>query len=410
MQGHRPGLSAAVGGRNRDPAESHCTIVVTLHVRKYNLARFSTLRQVLHAKPLDRRNWPDRRLRDWRRQPVYSGIIMRIRAQIVPILAGVFLSLQAHGSISMAGIATRYAAGGLEFRHDTDIVLVREDLFISPSEVRVQYVFRSTSKKRQTQTLAFRLPWIAADFASSYYAPSDMGGASGDIRNYLDFGVAVNGQPIIPVLHGYATVDDTDISAELRAAGLPLMSSYDAYVKWRERTRKHNPETIKSLVASGALRDFGSYVDRSWHYQTVFDWQQVLPAGETVTVSIHYRPILIDARDYGAYEFHRGQRAEAVCVDDALRQKIDEVMGTGRYYGVFQLVYLNTGAQHGSAPVREFNLTVGPADPDVSNLTYSAVCPATTIMDGDGTRHWSARNYVPKHDFRVTFYVFPPAD
>lgn len=336
--------------------------------------------------------------------------ILRFFLQIVPMLAGAFLSPQAYGvGVDMIDVATRFAAGGLEFKNDADIVLVREDVFLSPNEVRVNYVFRA--KDEQTETLVFRLPEIPADFESDYYAPSDLRGASGDIRNYLDFGVAVNDQPIIPVLHEFATVDGKDVSAKILAAGLPLMAQRFAdYGTSIEKARKRHPETIQSLVAAGVLHNFGSYVGPIWRYQSVFTWRQVFPAGETVTVAIHYRPILIDARDYGPNTFLRGQSAEEVCADDALRQKVAEILSTGRHgYGIAQLVYLNTGARHGPETIDQFYLTIGPTDPEDSSdgPTLSAVCPPVVAMDQDGTRHWLVRNYVPEQDFVVTFYLFP---
>lgn len=329
---------------------------------------------------------------------------MTLLLRVLTVLAGGLLPLHAHGN----GVTASFAAGGVEFKDSTDIAIAREDLFLSPDEVRVDYVFHSTSDAPRTETIAFPLPRVPADLESSPAgdALTHPDRVSDDIRNYLDFSIAANDQPITPVLHEFAWLGDKDVSAAIRAAGLPLMPRYEQWVK---ATAQLDAMTLQSLVASGLVQVHGTVADPAWEYQAIYEWQQAFAVGDT-TVSVRYRPLLGWPGDYGIEEFHLGPSASTACVDDALRQKIAEVMRSNGAYQVARLDYITTSARHWSGPIRKFNLAVGaPGDMD-DGPTLAAVCPAVTSLDENGIQRWAASNYVPEQDIHVTFYVFPPAD
>lgn len=317
---------------------------------------------------------------------------------VVSLVAGT-----AHGN----GATASFAAGGLTFRDSTDISIASEDLYLSPYEIRVDYVFHSSAGEPLVETIAFPMPRVPSDLESSVIMSSvlDPDGASGDMRNYLDFGVAVNDRPIIPVLHEFAWAGDEPVTETILGAGLPLLPRYDA---WQELAGQLQPDTLAALVEKGLVIDLGSYTEPAWDYQAVYEWQQAFAPGET-RVSIHYRPLLGWPGDYGVDEFDQGERAQAACVDDALREAIAEHKRSNSYYEVAQLDYITTTARHWSGPIGEFNLTVGPteaAQAAGNGPILSAVCPAGTLMDEDGIRRWSASDHVPQQDIHVTFYFF----
>ncbi len=86
-----------------------------------------------------------------------------------------------------------------------------EKLFISPTEVRVDYIFQNTADKDVESMVAFPMPDIQGDI-DSMVAIGDV-----DADNFLDFTVAQDGKPITPTLQQSVTVAGIDMTAELKA-------------------------------------------------------------------------------------------------------------------------------------------------------------------------------------------------
>ena len=74
--------------------------------------------------------------------------------RILTLCAATLLAGTAHGN----GATASFAAGGLEFRDSTDISIASEDLYLSPYEIRVDYVFHSSAGEPLIETLAFPMP------------------------------------------------------------------------------------------------------------------------------------------------------------------------------------------------------------------------------------------------------------
>lgn len=318
---------------------------------------------------------------------------MRIALSIPLLLAGIPVCQHALAN----GAVASFAAGGVEFKQSADISIAREDLYLSPGEVRVDYVFVSEAAHEQSVTIGFPLPRVPAtpdDPASVQLVE----GSGGDLRNYLGFGVAVNGRPLIPVLHEFAWLDDRNVTAEVRAAGLPLLVDG----KHWEALQALGPEGGEALVASGLIWSGPGDLTPACDYQAVFEWQQTFPPGET-RVSIHYRPLLGWRADYGKSFYLEGEHAQTACVDDRLR---DEIEASGGYSEVAELDYITTTAKNWAGPIGRFNLTVGTTTPPewAASRMLIAVCPPEAVTDAQGNRHWSAADYVPEKDIRVFFY------
>lgn len=58
------------------------------------------------------------------------------------------------------------AAGGIQISRSAEIEMTSEDLYISPSEVRVDYTFRNTTDKDIETTVAFPMPELSMDVRS----------------------------------------------------------------------------------------------------------------------------------------------------------------------------------------------------------------------------------------------------
>lgn len=313
------------------------------------------------------------------------------------LLAGLLASPQAIADDTINDGGSAYGAGGVEFSQSADIVVARQDLYLSPGEVRVDYVFVSRATEEQAVTIRFPLPRVPA-------TPDDpqsvqlVEGSGGDIRNYLGFGVAVNGRPLIPMLHEFAWLNNTDVTAEVQKAGLPLLVDVE---RW-EALQALDVETAAALASSGLLWGHGAPdLTPAWDYQAVYEWRQIFPPGETA-VSIHYQPLLGWRSDYGNSFYLEGKYAATACVDDGLRGEIE---ASGGYSEVAELTYImNTNS---SGPIGRFNMIAGTTKPRqwAPGKILIALCPAEASTDDQGYRHWSATDFVPEKDIRVFFYT-----
>ena len=143
---------------------------------------------------------------------------MRSLFYLLPVLIGIAGCAPALAN----GATASFPAGGVEFKDSADISIAREDLWLSPGEVRVHYQFQSDASDPQTVTIGFPLPRVP----STPDTPDAVGavdGSGGDARNYLGFGVAVDDRPLIPKLHEYAWLGEAEVTDAVLAAGLPLL-------------------------------------------------------------------------------------------------------------------------------------------------------------------------------------------
>jgi hypothetical protein len=325
---------------------------------------------------------------------------MKFARPISFLLLGLLVSPQALADELVDAALGGYGAGGLVLGQSTDIVIARKDLYLSPGEVRVDYVFESRAEEEQTVTVAFPLPRETAT-PNDPDAVQPVEGNGGDLRNYVGFGVAVNGRPLIPVLREFAWLDDRNVTAEVQAAGLPLLVDTE---DWKA-LQALDLDAAEALAASGLLRDHRPHNrDPAWAYQAVYEWRQTFPPGETA-VSIHYQPLLIWRLDYPKSLYLEGEHAEWSCVDDRLRSAL---RASGDFSDATELVYRMTRAGERTGPIGAFNLTVGTTTPKEwrPSPTHIAVCPAEASTDEQGYRHWSATDFIPEKDIRVLFYFF----
>ena len=81
--------------------------------------------------------------------------------------------------------------GGLSYVQTLDIEMVKEDLFISRDEIRVDYIFRNTTDKPVSGIVAFPMPDITGG-PEGNIAMADM-----QADNFLGFSVTQDGEPNI---------------------------------------------------------------------------------------------------------------------------------------------------------------------------------------------------------------------
>src|SRR5690606_11816409 len=93
-------------------------------------------------------------------------------------------------------------AGGLSLTTSDHIVMASEDLYLSPSEVRIHYVFRNESDRDITTAVAFPLPDIDQGAFATVFLPVE------DQENFVGFQVTADGKSIHPKLEQKAFTDN----------------------------------------------------------------------------------------------------------------------------------------------------------------------------------------------------------
>jgi hypothetical protein len=316
--------------------------------------------------------------------------------------AGLAVALALMASPAAANDSTAtLGAGGLVLTKSEDIVLDREDLYVSTKEIRVHYEFRNTSDKDVAATVAFPLP----DIDLSYYSEVPITRPGTDPVNFVDFSVSVDGKPVTPILEARALLNGQDITDYLSAKNLKFSFFADGF---NDALIKADPALRKELMARGiAQYDEYDNVYPQWLDRTAFHWDQVFPAGKTVIVEHRYKPV---AGQFYVSKYSLGPNDDELkpyCVDDptreALWKRIKERSTKGGEEpddGLLMATavdYILTTANNWRGPIGKFRLTIDKGAP----ATLLTLCIDGIKKTGPTTFVLEAENYVPKADLRL---------
>lgn len=199
------------------------------------------------------------------------------------LLAGLCGPALANDTMSTLG------AGGLIFIQTEEVKMASEDLFISPTEVRVKYEFRNETDHDVKSLVAFPLPDITGSPDFMVSVPTE------DPENLFGFKTTFEGKPVETELHQYAFATNIDYTAYLTDLGIPLIPFGPATV---EAINALDDEQKNELFGRGLVvpleYDAGEGWQRefypTWTLKSTYAWEAVFPAGETVAVEHSYVP------------------------------------------------------------------------------------------------------------------------
>jgi hypothetical protein len=331
----------------------------------------------------------------------------------------------AAASASANDSAAELAAGGLVLVKTDAIAMQREDLTVSPAEVRVRYEMRNDSGQPVTLRVAFPLPEVPSN------SPDGMTVSAGTYNgiaikpptdpNFLDFHVSANGQALTPEVEIRAALPDgRDITEGLRAiGGLPLVLQpglFDA-----SSDKKLDAATQARLKALGAFEQLDASTWRlPWVTHVTFHWTQTFAPGVTV-IEHRYRPVLgfrlvvVDGDAKKPLTASGGEDpAKAFCIDAATDTAIRaegarlKAAGTEALSG-FVLAYILQTARNWRGAIGTFHLTVqgGPVAFDGQPrgaVKITSLCSDLPLArTGPQRFEATAPDYVPKADLKVLF-------
>ncbi|WP_198174312.1 DUF4424 domain-containing protein [Mesorhizobium xinjiangense] len=299
-------------------------------------------------------------------------------------------------------------AGGLELTTSEDIVMASEDLYVSPSEVRVRYSFRNEADHDITTRVAFPLPDVDQSAYAIVFLPAP------DQENFVDFHVAVDGERVRPQLEQKAIADDgSDVTAELQKAGLPVNSHLP---DWDEKARALPDNVWQHLVKEGLFdveaddpNDRSADFSPSWSLSAAFHWEQTFPAGKTITVDHRYKPIV-----GGVSSFEDEQQFddyEAYCLDDQGKGGVRRLLKQARAaahkdpdlapgLAPIEVSYVLTTGANWKGPIEKFHLTIDKEKPHA----VLSLCMHGLKKTGPTTFELKQEDFTPKDDIR--FVVF----
>lgn len=293
---------------------------------------------------------------------------MRLFRTITAIVLGAGLCRPAWAD-SMAELPV----GGIVIGRTADLSIESEEVTITIDEVRVRYRLLNQSSNPVTVTLAFPLPDIDLSEAENFAIPST------DPVNFLDFRTTIEGKPLDFTITQRAFMGDKDISATIRAAGLPLMP-----IGIREDSVARMSKDAKvRLIDQGLLLPAGTDTKgqprhaAGWTVKTSAERRQTLPPGKPVSIEHRYRTsmgVSFDTilrkglRENAALlgEFNRYRTA--YCIPDDLLRGIDRIAGDaeGNVAGLRErrIIYLLKSGANPPMPIKELRIVIDKGKPD----------------------------------------------
>jgi len=327
-------------------------------------------------------------------------------------IASLAVILALYATAAMANDTTaELKTGGLVYTRSDAISMEEEKLYISPKEVRVDYVFRNTSEAEVETYVAFPMPDISGG--------PDQNVDAGDVEsdNFLGFTVTQDGADLKPSLQQRAYVGDLDMTDAVKTAGVPMNPQSQTA---REAIKKLSPETIEDWLTRGLLipdiYDDGSGMKKEympmWTLKSAYFWKTSFPTDRDIKVSHRYRPSVggtVATTFLDENDEPKGERFEEYrkkfCVDDGfvkLARKSNAAMREGHPSLVENWIsYVLTTGANWAGPIKKFTLIVDKGEGD----NYVSFCGTGVKKTGPTTFEMTAVDFYPEKDLDILLLV-----
>ena len=191
------------------------------------------------------------------------------------------------------------AAGGLVLTRTDAIDMVSEDLYVSPDQVRVQYVFRNRTRAPIRTTVAFPMP--DRDLDEMYLSDTNYPG---------QFRTLVDGRPVTMQVERRAMLNGVDHTAMLTgtAASRSMIGDPASDLLTACAASACAPADRRRLTEIGAGRaTAAANCMRCGRSKETYYWEQVFPAGRDLNVEHSYsaRHRRLGRRLFGASATYR---------------------------------------------------------------------------------------------------------
>jgi len=284
-------------------------------------------------------------------------------------------------------------AGGLVLVRADTVTMAKEDLFISPSKVTVDYVFRNNADEAKTYLVAFPMP----DIEPGNYLDSDISIPAPEKENYMNFAVSVEGKDVAPKIEMRALSATLDVTDRLTALGIPLNPLSEDTAK---KLKAIPAEKLKDLATLGAviISDDGSVP--AWTLRSTYYWEQTFPANAEIKVHHDYTPAV------GSTFFYESALKEQnvgrdYCVDQGTASAIHKALLKGGqdnpYLNQRTLEYILTTGANWQGAIEDFRLVVDKESPD----TLISFCGEGVKKIGPTQFEMRKKDFYPTDEFRL---------
>ncbi len=334
----------------------------------------------------------------------------RMRALLITAFAAA--GLAGAGPASANDTTADLKTGGLIFVRNDVIAMQREDLYISPDAVRVDYVFRNTSDADVDTVVAFPMPDITAQQDYDVAVPER------DSDNFLGFEVEADGQTLEPTLEQKAFAAELDVTELLADAGVPL----NPYAEATQTALDGLPlETRRDWTARGLL-----YLDRydagqgwqeshrpTWRLKSTYWWRMRFPANKPVAVKHRYQPsvggtVAVTFLEDGKPTPERhDDYVRKYCIDRSFEQAVLKAAKRSDGYPPFfenWISYVLTTGANWATTIETFHLTIDKGD--TKNLV--SFCGEGVKKTGPTTFEMTKTDFYPTRDLDIL--ILRPTD
>lgn len=311
-------------------------------------------------------------------------------------LAALFLAGLSPQAFADDGLAA-FRNGALVFGQSHTITMRAETLTLSRSLITADFQFVNTGDKAETVTIAFPLPDMNTADNDGLYIPVE------DNDNFVGFTTVVDGKPVKHGLEQRAFAPGgKDVTAELKAAGIPLVRPYGTYLDLLPTLPK---KTLAKLASIGAVAGTEGDFSPQWVTKSKFFFDQTFAPGKVVHIVHSYKPSL----DTSNMSFYSGDmkpepdQIRLYCLDKNVQAAVKalEARKTGdyAYAAQFSLSYILSTARTWAGPIGDFHMIIDKEKPEaVAQFCVKARQISPTRYQFD------AKNYVPDRDLDLVFF------
>ncbi len=295
-------------------------------------------------------------------------------------------------------------AGGLVLTRSADIRMAAEDLSVSPRAISARFVFVNGGKRDIDTIVAFPLP----DIDTSRFTEEPLGTTTSDPVNFVGFQITEGGRAVPFKVEQRAIYEGRDVTAVVRAAGLPLNVVDPTFAKRMDAL----PRAARQMLEKAGLSDSqsGEGEHPHWTVRTRFYWNEHFPMGRSVVLEEHYRPVTGQAL-FGASELKDDNEdgrywRKTYCLDEATRTAAGRMIAAqtradpqgGGYITALSTDYVLSTGNNWKGPIGRFHLVLDKLRPD--NL-LSTCWDAPLGKTGETTFESTRENFAPKGDIRL---------
>ncbi len=312
--------------------------------------------------------------------------------------AAILLSTQSFADDSSAALG----AGGVVLTQAADIRMAKEDLYVSPKQVRIHFEFVNDGAKDIDTIVAFPLP----DIDMNEYTESPIGTLTSDPVNFVGFTVTADGRRITPQVEQRAFYKGRDVTDIVHRAGVPLSLNDPRFSDIMEKLSKPQRKILEDAGLGDS--ESGEEEHPHWLVRTKFWWHQTFPAGKPVMLEHDYQPVTGQSF-FTAYELKGGgdvdYYANTYCIDPATKAAISARIGgknasmeDGGMLLAFTTNYILMSGNNWKGPIGHFHLTLDKLQPDnILSLCWGGDLKKTGATTFEATRE----NFAPKRDIQL---------